>query len=98
MMSLDSDLKIKFPVKKRLLLIKLCFFSLHFIPVDLDPDPRTQMNLDLTGSESTPLICIIYFLMYILADMKYRLKKINIYIETRTTLDFLSRNFAGKPV
>ena len=35
------------------MLVKLCF-SLHFIP--LDPDPRTQMNPDPTGSGSASLI------------------------------------------
>ena len=33
-------------------MVKLCF-SLSFIP--LDPDPRTQMNADPTGSGSTSL-------------------------------------------
>jgi len=32
--------------------VKLCFY-LHFIP--LDPDTRTQMNADPTGSGSTSL-------------------------------------------
>ena len=37
--------------------VKLCF-SLHFIP--LDPDPRTQMNADPTGSTSLMLRKFIY--------------------------------------
>ena len=39
--------------KKKKSLVKLCI-SLHFI-VPLDPDPRTLMNPDPTGSGSTPL-------------------------------------------
>ena len=35
--------------KPKNVLVQLCF-SLHFIP--LDPDPRTQMNSDPTGSTS----------------------------------------------
>ena len=39
---------------KRFLLVKLCFY-LHFINdfLPLDPDPRTQMNPNPTGSGST---------------------------------------------
>ena len=37
------------------LLVKLCL-SLHFIP--LDPDPQTQMNADPTESGSTSLNCL----------------------------------------
>ena len=33
------------PPQKKYLLDKLCF-SLHFIPLDPDQDPRTQMNPD----------------------------------------------------
>ena len=44
---------------KIFLLVKLCF-SLHFISdyIPLDPDPRTQMNPNPTGSGSTSLIKI----------------------------------------
>ena len=37
--------KYNFLRKKKILLVKLCF-SLHFIPLDPDPDQRTQMNPD----------------------------------------------------
>ena len=37
------------------MLVKLCF-SLYFISLDLDPDPRTQKNADPTGSGSTSLL------------------------------------------
>ena len=51
---LVSDLQniISYKKSPRNLLVKL-YFSLNFIP--LDPDPRTQMNADPTGSESTSL-------------------------------------------
>ena len=35
-------------------MVKLCF-SLNFIPLDPDLDPRTQLNADPTGSGSTSL-------------------------------------------
>ena len=43
----DFDLKKKLFLanKRQILLVKLCF-SLHFIPLDPDPDPRIQMNPD----------------------------------------------------
>ena len=33
------------------LMVKLCF-SFHIIPLDMDPNPRTQMNVYPTGSGS----------------------------------------------
>ena len=38
-------------------MVKLCFFF-HIIP--LDPDPRTKMNADPTGSGSTSLTTSLY--------------------------------------
>ena len=40
--------------ERKKVLVKLCF-SLHFILLDPDPNPRTQMNPDPTGSGSTLL-------------------------------------------
>ena len=60
MMSLGSDLKNIIFCEKKKKLVKLVFSPFILYLWIRNPDPRTQMNMDPTGSGSTLLHFILY--------------------------------------